>query len=157
MYNNNWTAGYRYIAPSRTAQKKSLPVLRVLSFTGINVSTELFPSNGCCSVTCLHSCYLGIFMRPECTFLALSWEVHLVKPGAGMFRHLPVYGVARVSRQCWAHKQRRSTITRLMTWLDALLITVQMSLKVLCVNVNIMTWMVSPWLCFEVPYFSRLQ
>jgi hypothetical protein len=25
-----------------------------------NVSTELFPSNSCCTVTCLHSCYLAV-------------------------------------------------------------------------------------------------
>jgi hypothetical protein len=24
------------------------------------VSTELFPSNGCCTVACLHSCYLAV-------------------------------------------------------------------------------------------------
>jgi hypothetical protein len=24
------------------------------------VYTELFPSNGCCTVACLHSCYLGM-------------------------------------------------------------------------------------------------
>jgi hypothetical protein len=29
-------------------------------FRGNNVSTELFPSNGCCTVACLHSCYLAM-------------------------------------------------------------------------------------------------
>jgi hypothetical protein len=32
-----------------------------------NVSTELFPSNGCCTVACLHSCYLA--MRLQVTIL----------------------------------------------------------------------------------------
>jgi hypothetical protein len=27
---------------------------------GNNMSTELFPSNGCCTVACLHSCYLAV-------------------------------------------------------------------------------------------------
>jgi hypothetical protein len=27
---------------------------------GNNVSTELFPGNGCCTVACLHSCYLAM-------------------------------------------------------------------------------------------------
>jgi hypothetical protein len=37
-----------------------LPILRVLSLPGNNVFTELFPSNGCYSVACLHSCYLAM-------------------------------------------------------------------------------------------------
>jgi hypothetical protein len=27
---------------------------------GNNVSAELFPGNGCCTVVCLHSCYLAV-------------------------------------------------------------------------------------------------
>jgi hypothetical protein len=27
---------------------------------GNSMSTELFPSNGCCTVACLHSCYLSM-------------------------------------------------------------------------------------------------
>jgi hypothetical protein len=38
--------------------KTFLPLLRVFSLPGKFVSTELFPSNGCCTVACLHSCYL---------------------------------------------------------------------------------------------------
>jgi hypothetical protein len=38
-------------APARTAKKTSIPILRVLSLPGDNVSTELFPSNICSTVT----------------------------------------------------------------------------------------------------------
>jgi hypothetical protein len=54
------TTSPRYIASARIAQKTSLPLLCVLSLTGKNVSTELFPSNGCCTVACLCSCYLAV-------------------------------------------------------------------------------------------------
>jgi hypothetical protein len=47
----NSTPGPRYIAPARAAQITSLSLLPVLSLPGNNVSTELFPSNGCCTVT----------------------------------------------------------------------------------------------------------
>jgi hypothetical protein len=50
-------AGPRYVAWARTAQEKSLPILRVLSLAE-KVSMELLPSNSCCTVGCLHSCYM---------------------------------------------------------------------------------------------------
>jgi hypothetical protein len=43
----------RFIASPRTARKTSLPLLRVLTLPGKHVSTDLFPSNGCCTVACL--------------------------------------------------------------------------------------------------------
>jgi hypothetical protein len=42
-----------------TAQKKSLPLLCVLLLPG-NMSTELLPSNGFCTVSCLHGIYLAM-------------------------------------------------------------------------------------------------
>jgi hypothetical protein len=44
---------------ARTTQKTPLPLLRVLSLQG-NVPPELFLSNGCCTVSCLHGCYLAM-------------------------------------------------------------------------------------------------
>jgi hypothetical protein len=44
---------------SQGPHRKRLSLLRVLSLLG-NVSTELFPSNGCCTAACLHSCYLAM-------------------------------------------------------------------------------------------------
>jgi hypothetical protein len=30
-----------------------------------NISTELFPSNGCYTFACLHSCYVAMEFKPE--------------------------------------------------------------------------------------------
>jgi hypothetical protein len=54
-----WTIIPRYIVPARTAQKTSLPLLRVLSLPEKRVH-RVFSSNGCCTVACLHNCYLAI-------------------------------------------------------------------------------------------------
>jgi hypothetical protein len=43
-----------YPVAERTVQKKCPPLLRVLSLPGNNVPTELFSSNGCCTVTWQH-------------------------------------------------------------------------------------------------------
>jgi hypothetical protein len=60
------------ITSARNSQKTFLPLLRVLLLPG-NVSIELFPSNGCCIVACLHSCYLE--MAPHITLLWLTKAV----------------------------------------------------------------------------------
>jgi hypothetical protein len=52
---NILTASRRYVTLGRTA--KRLFLYWVFSRCRGNVSTELFPSNGCCSVAGLHSCY----------------------------------------------------------------------------------------------------
>jgi hypothetical protein len=57
-----------YIAPTRTAQKSSLPLLRVCLCRGNSMFTELFPSNGCRTVHCLHSCYLTASLRVTVCF-----------------------------------------------------------------------------------------
>jgi hypothetical protein len=54
--------GRCYIATARTSQKTLLPSLGVLS-SWKRVYRKLFPSNGCCTVTCLHSCYLAMGLR----------------------------------------------------------------------------------------------
>jgi hypothetical protein len=56
---NNRTTSHHYIALAWSIQKTSLLLLRISHCQG-NVSTELFPSNGCCTVASLHSCYLAI-------------------------------------------------------------------------------------------------
>jgi hypothetical protein len=38
-------------------------VSSVIACSPNNMSTELFPSNGCCTVVCLHSCYLAMGLR----------------------------------------------------------------------------------------------
>jgi hypothetical protein len=48
-------AGPRMVS-ARTAQKTSLPLSGVLSLPGKH-APEPFHSNGCCTVTCLHSTY----------------------------------------------------------------------------------------------------
>jgi hypothetical protein len=54
------TTSPRYVAPARTAHKTSLPLFVFCRSRETNVSTELFPSNDCCTVACLHSCYLAL-------------------------------------------------------------------------------------------------
>jgi hypothetical protein len=49
----------RAIGPARTAQKMSFSLFHV----AVNVSTELFPSNGCCTVSCLHSSYSAMSLH----------------------------------------------------------------------------------------------
>jgi hypothetical protein len=44
-------------SPGTDRTETSLPLLRVLSLPGKNVSTEMFPSNGWCTVAYLHSRY----------------------------------------------------------------------------------------------------
>jgi hypothetical protein len=50
------TTSPRYIGPHR---KRLFHYCVFSRCRGNNVSTELFPSNGCCAVACLHSCYLA--------------------------------------------------------------------------------------------------
>jgi hypothetical protein len=50
------TADLRVIASARTAQKTPL----TCSLVARETSTELFPSNGCCTVARLQSCYLAM-------------------------------------------------------------------------------------------------
>jgi hypothetical protein len=38
-----------------------------------NVSTELFPSNGCCTVACLHSCNLAMALHVTIYFIHRVW------------------------------------------------------------------------------------
>jgi hypothetical protein len=47
-----------YIAFAPTAQGTSIPLLHVLSLTRKRHVQELLPSNGYCTIACLHSCYL---------------------------------------------------------------------------------------------------
>jgi hypothetical protein len=47
------------VSPS-TELAENVSSIFVLSRCQENVSTELFPSNGCCAVACLHSCYLAV-------------------------------------------------------------------------------------------------
>jgi hypothetical protein len=68
--NLNWTTSPRYIAPARTAQKKSLPLLPVFSLPGSSVFTEIFLSNGCCTVACSHSCYLTMGLH-----VTILWRI----------------------------------------------------------------------------------
>jgi hypothetical protein len=47
-----------------TDPKKSCPpLLRVLALPVRQVSTDMFPSNGCCTVACLHSCYIAMSLH----------------------------------------------------------------------------------------------
>jgi hypothetical protein len=46
--------------PHRTAQKHVFYYCMFSHCWGNNVFTDLFPSNSCCTVTCLHSCYLAM-------------------------------------------------------------------------------------------------
>jgi hypothetical protein len=52
--------GPRHIASARTTQKTPLPLLRLLSLQGKHRVPEPFHGNGCCTVACLHSCYLAM-------------------------------------------------------------------------------------------------
>jgi hypothetical protein len=57
------TTSPRYISLPQTAQKTSKSLFHYCMFSycqGNNMSTELFPSNGCCTVTHLHNCYLAM-------------------------------------------------------------------------------------------------
>jgi hypothetical protein len=54
------TTSPRYIAPVRTAQETSLPLLCVLALLWNKVSTELLPSKGCSVVASLLSCCLAM-------------------------------------------------------------------------------------------------
>jgi hypothetical protein len=54
------TTSPRYIAPARTAQKTLVHYCVFSRWRGKKVSTELFPSNSCCTVACLHSRYLAV-------------------------------------------------------------------------------------------------
>jgi hypothetical protein len=56
-------AALRYIVSARAAQKTSLYHGVFSCCRGNNVSTELFPSNGCSTVACLHSCYLAMVLH----------------------------------------------------------------------------------------------
>jgi hypothetical protein len=49
-----------YIAPAQTAQKTSLQYCVFSRCRENNVFTELFPSNSCYTVACLHSCHLAM-------------------------------------------------------------------------------------------------
>jgi hypothetical protein len=52
------------IYPRHGSHRKRLFYSCVLShYRGNNVSPELFPSNGCCTVVCLHSCYLAVGLQ----------------------------------------------------------------------------------------------
>jgi hypothetical protein len=55
---NYWTCSPRYITPARAHRERLLHYC-AFCFRG-NVSTDLFPSNGCCTVACLHNCYLAM-------------------------------------------------------------------------------------------------
>jgi hypothetical protein len=63
----DWTTSPRYtnIAPAWTAQKSLFHYCVFSRCREKNVSIGLFPSNGCCTVACLHSCYLA--MGPHVT------------------------------------------------------------------------------------------
>jgi hypothetical protein len=50
----------RYITPVRTAQKSHFLYYVFSRCQGNNVSTELFHSNGCFTITRLHNCYLAM-------------------------------------------------------------------------------------------------
>jgi hypothetical protein len=60
---SNPITGRRYIAPARTALKMSLPIIVFSRCWGNNVSSELSPSNGCCTVSCFHSCFLAMSLH----------------------------------------------------------------------------------------------
>jgi hypothetical protein len=85
------TASPRYIAPPQTALKTALPLLRVLSLPG-NVSTELFPSKGCCTVACLHSCCLAMGLH-----VATWWKPN--SPLQKSSTRLPMYSRCDVSSE----------------------------------------------------------
>jgi hypothetical protein len=69
-----WTTSPRYIFLARTVQKASPSLLHVLSLPRKRVPyTELFTSNGCCTVGCLHSCYLSIGL-----YVTILWLSGLV-------------------------------------------------------------------------------
>jgi hypothetical protein len=58
----NHSTGLRYIALARTAQKTSITLL-CLSLPEKRRVLRAVPSNGCCNVACLHSCYLAMGLR----------------------------------------------------------------------------------------------
>jgi hypothetical protein len=74
-------------APARTAQETSLPILRLLSLPGKHLSTELFPSNDCCTVDSLHSWYLAMGLHGTILTTVLSrlngneyaWGAHTMR------------------------------------------------------------------------------
>jgi hypothetical protein len=49
------------------------------SCQGNNVTTELFPSNGCCTAACLHSCYLATGLRVTVCAVKFSLNVSLLR------------------------------------------------------------------------------
>jgi hypothetical protein len=59
-----------YIVPTRTAQRTSVPYCVFSRCRGNNVSTKLFPSNGCCTVACLHNCCLAMVIHVTIYFLS---------------------------------------------------------------------------------------
>jgi hypothetical protein len=65
--------GPRYIASARTAQKTSSHYCVFSRCRGNNVSTESFPSNGCCNIACLHSCYLAMGLHVTVCNHAYHW------------------------------------------------------------------------------------
>jgi hypothetical protein len=51
-----------------TGHKKRLFHYCVFSRCRGNVSTQLFPSNGCCTIACLHRCYLVVGLHVTVCF-----------------------------------------------------------------------------------------
>jgi hypothetical protein len=70
-----WTTNPCYIAPAWTAQKTSLPLLHVLLLPEKCVHRTV-PLQGCCTVACLHSCYLAVGLHIAILFdvTSGSWK-----------------------------------------------------------------------------------
>jgi hypothetical protein len=72
-----------------------------------NVSTELFPSNGCCTVACVHSCYLPMGLQVTlynsvCIYSTeLSSPLSLPSADSQKAAHPP-----RWARVCCVHKDK---------------------------------------------------
>jgi hypothetical protein len=56
--NGSWSTLYSPSTDSKTSVSSIIACSLVAG--GENMSTELFSGNGCCTVACLHSCYLGV-------------------------------------------------------------------------------------------------
>jgi hypothetical protein len=52
------------------------PLIKNYTELFYNVSTGLFPSNGYCTVTCLHSCYFAVGLHVTICSV-MCWQTHI--------------------------------------------------------------------------------